>query len=166
MVGTILVNQAIKTEDNTMSLRDKVLAVVGATQEAELKKMAEKAEKKGTVAVTREPKMPRSKSGEFMNIRHMGEAVLINVPEITPRAFAEMIGSEFPDSQASLGNWSKNETQGHYPYYRRYVLTDDIKFGKQIAEQAEKDGVDYATLLGNAKIELAKTITRKTKTKE
>lgn len=150
-----------------MSLRDKVLSVVGETMKAERTAMAAKAEKKGgTTGGTREPKMPRSKSGEFMNIRHLGEAILLNVPDITPKAFAQMIGEEFPDSQAALANWSKNETQGHYPYYRRYILTDDIKFEKQIKETAEKDGANYDEMLANAKTELAKTITRHMKKAE
>ena len=151
-----------------MSLRDKVLAVVGTKMEEEKKVLAAKAEKSGKSATggTRAPKMPKSKSGDFMNIRHMGEAILLNVPEITPKAFAEMIGSEFPDSQAALANWSKNETQGHYPYYRRYILTDDIKFGDAIKAQAEADGVDFDAMVATAKTELAKTITRKAKTAE
>lgn len=154
-----------------MSLRDKVLAVVGDTLKAERAALEAKQTSKaeGTTG-TRAPKQPRSKSGEFMNIRHLGEAIMIEMPDILPKAFASYIETEFPESQAALKNWTKADREGngrgHYPYYRGYVLDGDIKFAEQIKASLEADGVNYNEALASAQEVLRKTITRKKKAAE
>jgi hypothetical protein len=151
-----------------MSLRDKVLATIGDKIKQERELQAKKAEAKAkgtTVAGERMPKVAKSMGGDFMNIRHMGEYLLIaGLPDgsvIGPMAFAKAINLEFPDSAAGSTNAISGKELGHYPYYRRYVLDGDVKFKEAITAQLADDGLDFATQLRVAQEELDKTITRR-----
>jgi hypothetical protein len=153
-----------------MSLRDKVLATIGDKIKQERELMTKKAEAKAkgtTVAGERMPKVPKSKGGDFMNIRHMGEYLLVaGLPDgtvIGPMAFAEAIHNEFPESVAGSANARGGKELGHYPYYRRYILDGDVKFKEAITAQLADDGLDFATQLSAAQEALDKTITRRKK---
>lgn len=152
-----------------MSLRDKVLATIGTKIKEERAAIEAKAKAKAegkTVAGERMPKMPKSKSGDFMNIRHLGEYLMIAVPEITPGAFATMIHNEFPESAAGSSKAQAGKELGHFPYYRRYVLDGNIKFAEAIKKQLEEDGIDFEEQVKTAQAALEETITRRKKTEE